>query len=218
MAPIMNAINVPPMKLVQMPRELLHVEPDDLPALGVDTRLRAGFEAYLPRAVGDPVGLAILAPTEAGTTALLMLLARRVGAALRDANIRRRDHGEDRQAPYQRLCYLPGSALAQALEMPRARRSLDSEAACFFQDLVLAWASDAAQPDPAAFVALLDLRLTRQLPTFASADPGFLPAGLDRELRARLPVLEVGVGGDPSGPPRPRGVGEPFDPGRRPEP
>jgi hypothetical protein len=184
------------MKLVQMPRELLHVEPDGLPALGVDGRLLREFESYLPRAVGDPVGLVILAPPEAGTRALLMLLARRVGAALRDENIHRRDHGGNRETPYKRLCYLPGSALAQALETPRARRSLESEAACFFQDLDLARAGHAAPLDPTAFLALLDRRLTRQLPTYASAAPAHLPAGLERELRARLPILEIG-GADP---------------------
>jgi hypothetical protein len=179
------------MKLVQMPRELLHLERDDLPALGVERGLLAGFEAYLSRAADDRVGLAILAPPEAGARELLMVLARRVGAALRNQNIRLRDHGGDRQAGYKKLCYLPGSALPQALRTPRARRSLEGEAACFFQDLEMAWADGAAALDPSVFLELLDLRLARRLPSYASAAPGALPAGLEGELRARLPVLEA---------------------------
>ncbi len=178
------------MKLVQMPRELLHVEPDDLPGLGVDGRLLAGLEAHLARANSDDVGLAILAPAEAGTRELLMVLARRVGAALRNENIGRRDRGGDEEAGYKRLCYLPGGVLAQALGMLRSGRALRSEAACFIQDLDLAWADQGAALDPTALLELLDLRLARRLPTYASAAPSRLPGGLERELRARLPVLE----------------------------
>lgn len=177
------------MKLVQMPRDLLHLELGDLPALGVDRRLLAEFEALLSQAADDQVGLAILAPPEAGTRELLMVLARRVGAALRNENIRHRDHGGGRQAEYKKLCYLPGSALPQAMAMPRARRSLAGEAACFFQDLDAAWADGGAWLDPTVFLELLDLRLARRLPSYASAIPGTLPSRLEGELRARLRVL-----------------------------
>src|SRR5437763_6005023 len=178
------------MKLVQMPRELLHLERDDLPALGVERGLLAGFEAYLSRAADDRVGLAILAPPEAGTRELLMVLARRVGAALRNDNIRLRDRGGDRTARYKKLCYLPGGALPRALRMPGARRAVECEAACFFPDLDMAWKAGAAALDPTPFLELLALRLARRLPSYASAVPGLLPAALEGKLRARLRVLE----------------------------
>ena len=185
------------MKLVQMPRELLHLERDDLPALGVERGLLAEFEAYLSRAADDEVGLAILGPPEAGTRELLMVLARRVGAALRNENIRLRDRGEGPTASYKRLCYLPGGALPRALRAPGARRALGCEAVCFFQDLEMAWADGAVALDPSVFLELLDLRLARRLPSYASAAPGALPAGLEGELRARLPVLEANRRGGP---------------------
>jgi len=182
------------MKLVQMPVELLHLEQHELLALGVDERLLAQLEGALARTTGDQVGLAILATPGAGTRQLLMVVARRVGAALRNENIRLRDRGGDLQAGRKKLCYLPGSALTDALRSTVARESLEREAACFFQDLDLARATargsrDSA--DPAAVVALIDVRLQRKLPTYLSADPGRLPPGLERELRARLRVLEV---------------------------
>src|SRR5207244_13315090 len=127
-------------KLVQMPREALHLVQDELPGLGVERRLLAAFEVDLSRAADDQVGLAILAPPDAGTRELLMVLARRVGAALRNENMRLRDRGGGRQASYKKLCYLPGGALPQALRVPRARRSLEREAACSLQDLDNAWA------------------------------------------------------------------------------
>ena len=183
------------MKLVQMPRDLLHLEQNDLPGLGVERGLLAGFEQYLSLAADDEVGLAILGPPEAGTRELLMVLARRVGAALRNENIRLRDRGGDRTARYKKLCYLPGGALPRALRAPGARRALGCEAVCFFQDLEMAWADGAAALDPSVFLELLDLRLARQLPSYASAAPGLLSAGLEGELRARLRVLEAKRGG-----------------------
>ena len=182
------------MKLVQMPVELLHLEQHELLALGVDERLLAQLEGALARTTGDQVGLAILAPPEAGTRELLMVLARRVGAALRNENIRLRDAGGDLAARHKRLCYLPGSALKAALWNTVARESLGREAACFFQDLDLTWATAPGSRDsvnPATLVGLLDVRLQRKLPTYLSADPGRLPPGLEREVRARVQVLEA---------------------------
>ena len=110
------------MKLVQMPVELLHLDEHDLPERGVDERLLAGFGAYrstVPNAGttgwARAESLAILAPPEAGTRELLMVIARRVGAALRDENIHLRDRGGDLKAGRQKLCYLPGGALPEAL-------------------------------------------------------------------------------------------------------
>lgn len=181
------------MKLVRMPRELLHVESDDLAALGVNGQLIAGLEAYLPRATDDEVGVAILAPADAGTRALLMVLARHVGIALRNDNIRLRDEGGEVEATFGRLCYLPGSAVAEAFQSAPARESLGREGACFVQDLESAWAEGVSAPlDPKMLLELLDLRLARSLPTYVSADPAGLPAGLAAELLVRLRALETG--------------------------
>lgn len=78
-----------------MPVEWLHVDEEDLPRLGVDAGLLAGFRRYLDGERGGLESVAILAPPEVGTCELLMVLARRVGAALRDANIRLRDRSGD---------------------------------------------------------------------------------------------------------------------------
>ena len=180
------------MKLVQMPTELIHLSEDDLPSLGVDAGLLAGFRRYLDRQPGALESLAILAPPEAGTRELLMVLARRIGAALRDENIRLRDRGGDLAAHRKKLCYLPGAALPEALRTPSARRALEREAATFFQDLDAAWGRGANHRAlaPSSFLSLLDARSRHGLFTGVSADPRGLPSALERELRARLRVLE----------------------------
>jgi hypothetical protein len=193
------------MKLVQMPVELLHVDEERLPSLGVDERLLAGFEAYRSGLPDDPLGeacpapgrrswataesVAILAPPEAGTRDLLMVLARRVGAALRDENIGLRDRGGDLKGERKKLCYLPGRALPEALGSPSARRALEREAACFVQDLDEAWRGGGSL-DPSLLLDILDARRSRGLLTFLSADPAALPNGLERALRAGMRVLE----------------------------
>jgi hypothetical protein len=180
-------------KLVQLPTDLLHLEDADLDAAGVDPRLLATFRAYLPRALDERRGLAILAPASGGAHQPLVVLARRIGAALRDANIRLRDRGGDLKAGRQKLCYLPGSVLGSALALPGARAELAREAACFFQDLDAAWPAgdaDHLPPDPDALLGLFDERLTAGRPTFLNAAPERLPAGLEAGLRARLPLLE----------------------------
>jgi hypothetical protein len=184
-----------------MPVELLHLEELDLRERGVDERLLSGFEAY--RSTVPNVGttgwaraesLAILAPPEAGTRELLMVVARRVGAALRDENIHLRDRGGDLNAGRRKLCYLPGQALPEALRTPSTRRALEREAACFLQELDAAWPEGQAEPAPlapAALLALLDTRLAGGRATFLSADPRHLPAGLDGEIRDRMRVLDL---------------------------
>lgn len=182
------------MKLVQMPVDLLHLEEDDLADLGVDGRLLAGYGEYLARAPNADRDLAILATAATGTRELLMVLARRVGVALRDENIRLRDRGGDLRGDRKKLCYLPGRALPEALRLPTARTALEREAACFFQDLEAAWQepSPGAEPlDPNAFLALLDTRRAGGLPTFVSADPRALPPGLEAQLQARVQVLRA---------------------------
>jgi hypothetical protein len=194
------------MKLVQMPVELLHVDEERLPSLGVDERLLAGFGAYRSGLPDGPLGeacpapgspswataesVAILAPPEAGTRELLMVLARRVGAALRDENIGLRDRGGDLKGERKKLCYLPGRALPEALGSPSTRRALEREAACFVQDLDEARGAGGGSLDPSPLLDVLDARRSRGLPTFLSADPAALPNGLERELRARMRVLE----------------------------
>jgi hypothetical protein len=177
-------------KLVQMPTDLLHLEDADLDQAGIEPRLLAAFRAYLPRALDERRGLAILAPPEAGAHRLLMVLARRVGAALRDANIRLRDTGGDLKSGRQRLCYLPGDALGAALARSGARAELAGEAACFLQDLDAAWQANATPPEPAALLGLLDERLAAGRPTFLNTAPERLPPGLADGLRARLLALE----------------------------
>ncbi len=153
------------MKLVQMPVDLLHVERERLPELGVDPRLLAGFEAYLARTREASESLAILGPPQVGTRAVLMVLARQVGAALRDENIRLRERGGDLSTARKKLCYLPGVAAPDALRDATARRSLEREAACFLQD---ADAAVRAADDVAALLDLIDARLAAGLRRFSA--------------------------------------------------
>jgi hypothetical protein len=179
-------------KLVQMPRELLHLEDADLDGAGIEPGLLAAFRVYLPRAVEDRRGLAILTPVGDGGDRLLMVLARRIGAALRDANIRLRDDGGDLKVGRQKLCYLPGGALRSALSVTDARAELARQAACFVQDLDGAWpdgTSDAGVLEPRTVLDLLDERLAAGRPTFLNAAPERLPPGLADDLAIRLPVL-----------------------------
>jgi hypothetical protein len=181
------------MKLVQMPASLLHVEDADLDGADVGPGILAAFRAYLPTALDERRGLAILAAGSGGGQRMLMLLARRVGAALRDENIRRRDSGNDMTVRKLQLCYLPGSLLPAGLNHPRARADLAREAACFFQNLDSAWQADypgSTSRDATALLGLLDERLAAGRPTFLNAAPDRLPPGLEDALRARLPVLE----------------------------
>jgi hypothetical protein len=143
--------------------------------------------------VDDRCGAAIIAPPTAGTREMLMVLARRIGAALRDDNIRRRDQGGDLARFRKKLCYLPGDVLADALSTPGARRTLASEEACFVQDLNDAWgsgATSAAALAPDALLDLLDERLAQARPTFVTAAPDRLPGDVARGLRERLRILE----------------------------
>ena len=181
------------MKLVQMPVDLLHLEEADLDVADVGTRLLATFRARLPGALDERRGLAILAPASVEAQRLLMVLARRIGAALRDANIDLRESGGDLKAGRQKLCYLPGGALGVALDRPAARAALAREAACFFQDLDDAWSAEnpgSARLDSNVLLGLLDERLAAGRPTFLNAAPDRLPPGLEGALRARLPILE----------------------------
>jgi hypothetical protein len=181
------------MKLVQMPVDLIHLEVDDLAGLGIESGLLDEFRRYFDRDPAALESLAILAPPAAGSRELLMVLARQVGAALRDENIRQRDRGGDLRAQRKKLCYLPGSALPDALRVPAARRALEREAAVFFQDLETAWRTERAGSGslaPGSFLALLDARAARGLPTFLSAHPRAVPRGLESELHARMRVLE----------------------------
>ena len=181
------------MKLVQIPTQLLHLEDADLDDGAAEPDLLAAFRAYLPHADEERRGVAILAPSGSGAERMLVVLARRIGAALRDANIRLRDGGGDLGVGRQKLCYLPGRVLGAALDRADARAALTSEAACFVQDLDGAWAdgpAGAAGPAPEAFLGLVDARLAAGRPTFLNADPDGLPPRLAVGLRARLPVLE----------------------------
>ena len=114
-----------------------------------------------------------------------------MGAAPRDENISLRERGGDLRGGRKTLCYLPGRALPAALGTPSARRVLAGEAACFFQDLEAAWtAGEAGAPlSPVAVLDLLDERRAAARPTFVSAAPEQLPAGLERGLRDRLPII-----------------------------
>jgi hypothetical protein len=168
-------------KLVQMPTALVRLGDADLDDAGVDQALLKAFRSFLPRVLEQGRGLAILAPASLGTERLLTVLARRIGAALRDENIRLRERGGDVKAGRKKLCYLPGRALPIALADPVCRDVLTSESVCFFQDLDEAWAGPEAGPSPtdsAPFLGLLDRRLASGRPTFVTADPSRLPAGL----------------------------------------
>src|SRR4051794_4892630 len=114
----------PTVKLVQMPTALLRVDEAELDAVGIDPGVLVAFRAYLPCALAERRGLLILVSAADGGHHLLMVLARRIGAALRDANIHLRDRGSDLRADRQKLCYLPGPAVVKALGETHARRSL----------------------------------------------------------------------------------------------
>jgi hypothetical protein len=178
-------------KLVQMPRDLLHLEDADLDRADLDPGLLAAFRAYLPRVLDERRGLAILAPSAAGTC-LLMVLARRIGVAMRDANIHLRDSGGDIKVGKQQLCYLPGHLLDDALVNPDTRAALAREAACFVQDLDGAWSgADERTLPPDALLDLLDERLAAGRPTFLNAVADRLPPVVEAAIRARLDVLEL---------------------------
>jgi hypothetical protein len=174
-----------------MPADLIRVEDADLDAANVEPGLLAAYRAYLPTAVDDRRGLLILAAPSEGGHHLLMLLARRIGAALRDENIRLRDSGGDVRAGKLRLCYLPGSALTAARRDRAAATALVTEAACFLYDV--------ERCDPEALRELLDERLPAGLPTFLQAAPGSLPSTIEADARARLPVLAATAPRDASG-------------------
>jgi hypothetical protein len=176
-----------------MPTDLLHLDDADLSDLGIDPMVLIAFRSYLTRASTDPLGMAILASPSAGTRELLMVLARRVGATLRDENIALRDTGGDLRPRRKKLCYLPGWAIPAALHDPIARRSIGTEAACFIQDVDAIWAPVRPAPGvlaPAAVLDLLDERLAARRPTFVSAAPSRLPQGLEHDLRVRLSIIE----------------------------
>ena len=123
---------------------------------------------------------------------LLMVLARRIGVALRDANIRLRDSGGDLKAGRQKLCYLPGSALGAALGLAGARAELAREAACFSRISTRPGPPRrrALRPGAGRLLDLLDERLAAGRPTFLSAAPDRLPPRLADGLRARLQILD----------------------------
>jgi len=177
-----------------MPRDLLAVEAADLPSLGVPAQLAHAAAELAARDGLTLPSAAILGSRDAGTTAVLMVLARKVGAALRDYNIRLRDGG-DVSATRLRLCYLPGAALPEALASVTARRTLESEAALFLADLDDAWTVAGVTADLGA--ALLDLLASRDgaaLRTFVSADPTRLPESILRVLgRDRFVVLHAAI-------------------------
>src|SRR6185369_12859652 len=110
--------------------------------------------------------------------------------------------GENLKIGRQKLCYVPGLALAEALIAPDLRLALASEAACFVQDLESGWPAQAevldedAQTEPTpggpdALRSLLDERLAAGRPTFLQAAPRSLPPRLEADLRDRLPVLDA---------------------------
>lgn len=182
-----------PVKLVQMPPDLVRIDEVDIVAAGHEPSLLAAYRAYLPTVLADRQGVAILASTETGSLPMLMLLARRVGAALRDENIRVRDGGGAITDPKKRLCYVPGSVLDEAYEEPDARQALATEAACFVQELDAVWAGrvpESATLTPSRFLSFLDQRLAAGLPTFVQADPVRLPDAVLTGLRSRLRVIE----------------------------
>lgn len=181
-----------PVKLVQMPPELVRIDEVDIVAAGYEPSLLAAYQAYLPTMLEDRRGVAILASAEAGGLPMLMLLARRVGAALRDENIQVRDAGGDIKGGKKRLCYVPGAVLDDAYDEPDARQTLATEAACFVQDLESAWVGrvpESATLTPSRFLNLLDQRIAAGLPTFVQSAPADLPELVLSGLRSRLRVI-----------------------------
>lgn len=183
-----------------MPRELLSAEADDLPGLGVHPALVAAV-AERCAAMNVIEGVALLGPPEWGATPALMVLARKVGAALRDDNIRLREAGGDLARGRKKLCYLPGSTVREALATEAGHRALHVEEAVFLQDLDAVWTGDgAAQPEAstlastlaAMLAAMLAERCRRQLRTFVSADPAGLPPNVLHALTNTMDVIRIG--------------------------
>ena len=180
------------MKLVRMPTDLLHIEDSGLDVLDVDPELLSSFREQLTHVLESSIDVAILAPATMGTRAILMLLARRIGARLRDDNIQRRERGENLQSGRKKLCYLPGRLLVPALGDLVARQALIVEAAVFVQDLDEIGLHTDADFAPFSPVTLFQKRRATGRVSLVSADPRRLSSELEQELRAHMLVIEPG--------------------------
>lgn len=113
------------MKLVRIPRHLLHVTLEDLNQLGVSERARAGLVALLADLpmVPDATLSAELVGPESVTLPCLAVLARHVGQGLRDHNLLLADDRPRLRLERRKLVFLDARALEEAVadgdERPR---------------------------------------------------------------------------------------------------
>lgn len=103
--------------LVRIPRQLLHVQLDDLVELGVPERARAALMvllADLPLVPDGSASAALIGPAEV-TVACLAVLARHVGQGLRDHNLSLAHDRQQLQLTRAKLIFLEAPALEVAL-------------------------------------------------------------------------------------------------------
>lgn len=105
---------LPVTRIVRIPRNLLHVELDDLERLGVPAAYRARVRAFIADLplVAEVRHSAQFVGPPAVTLPSLAVVARHVGQGLRDYNIALRDAGRDRlQAERRKLAFVDAGVL-----------------------------------------------------------------------------------------------------------
>jgi hypothetical protein len=109
--------------LVRIPRHLLHVSLDDLPALGVNQQARSALRsllAELPMVPEASLSAQLIGPPDVALPCLAVL-ARHIGQGLRDTNLAVA-HDRARLAEQRhKLVFLEASSLSRLLESGDAR-------------------------------------------------------------------------------------------------
>jgi hypothetical protein len=99
---------------VRIPRDLLHVELDDLPSLGVPDQARAalrGLLADLPLVPDASLSAQLIGPRQI-TLPCLAVLARHVGQGLRDHNLTLAHDRPRLRLERRKLAFMDGEAVA----------------------------------------------------------------------------------------------------------
>jgi hypothetical protein len=110
-------------KLVRIPRHLLHIGLDDLPA--ADRAALLPLLADLPAVPGALLSAQLIGPSET-TLAVLAVLARHIGQGLRDENLRLAHDRVRLSAERRKLVFLGGEALRRAIDTGDARPARES--------------------------------------------------------------------------------------------
>jgi hypothetical protein len=115
-------------RLVRIPRHLLHVSPDDLPALGVGEHARSllrSLLADLPMVPDASLSTQLVGPSHM-TLPCLAVLARHVGQGLRDTNLSLAHDRARLARERHKLLFLDASTLSMLLESGDARPARES--------------------------------------------------------------------------------------------